>query len=70
MPCSTQVNPDERTKQAFFIVEANRAQLVEVARLTDSGAIRAEVGGAFPLEEARAAYQYKPRNGKAVLRVV
>jgi NADPH:quinone reductase-like Zn-dependent oxidoreductase len=67
---SGEVNPDERTKQAFFIVEANRAQLVEVARLIDSGAIRAEVGGAFPLAEARAAYEYKPRNGKAVLRVV
>jgi NADPH:quinone reductase-like Zn-dependent oxidoreductase len=67
---SGEVAPDERTKQAFFIVEANRSQLVEVARLVDSGALRPDVDGAFPLAEARAAYEYKPRHGKAVLRIV
>ncbi|MBP3959919.1 zinc-binding dehydrogenase [Gemmata sp. G18] len=67
---SGEVATDERTKQAFFIVEANRAQLVEVARLIDSDVLRPEVDGTFPLAEARAAYEYKPRHGKAVLRVV
>jgi NADPH:quinone reductase-like Zn-dependent oxidoreductase len=67
---SGEVNPDERTKQAFFIVEANRGQLGEVARSIDSGALRADVDGTFPLVEVRAAYEYKPRRGKAVLRIV
>lgn len=67
---SGEVDPDERTKQAFFIVEANRAQLVEVARLIDAGTLRAELDGTFPLAEAKAAYEYKPRRGKAALRLV
>ncbi|QEL15073.1 NADP-dependent oxidoreductase [Limnoglobus roseus] len=67
---SGEVTADERTKTAFFIVEANRAQLAEVARLIDGGVLRPEVGGAFPFTEARAAYEHKPRRGKAVLRVV
>lgn len=65
-----EVATDERTQKAFFIVEANRAQLTEVARLIDEGALRPEVDGFFPLTEARVAYEYKPRHGKAVLRVV
>jgi NADPH:quinone reductase-like Zn-dependent oxidoreductase len=60
---------DERTRAAFFIVEADRSQLAEVARLIDGGALRPVVGGVFPLAEARAAYEHKPRQGKAVLRV-
>jgi NADPH:quinone reductase-like Zn-dependent oxidoreductase len=66
---SGEINPDERTKQAFFIVEANRAQLVEVARLIDSAALRPELDGVYPLAEASIAYEYKPRRGKAVLRI-
>ncbi|VTR97925.1 alcohol dehydrogenase : Alcohol dehydrogenase zinc-binding domain protein OS=Pedosphaera parvula (strain Ellin514) GN=Cflav_PD2554 PE=4 SV=1: ADH_N: ADH_zinc_N_2 [Gemmata massiliana] len=67
---SGEIDPDERTKQAFFIVEANRAQMIEIARLIDAGTLRPEVDGVFPLAEARVAYEYKPRHGKAVLRVV
>lgn len=65
-----EVATDERTEQAFFIVGANRSQLIEVARLIDAGVLRPEIDGVFPLAEARAAYEYKPRHGKAVLRVV
>ena len=65
-----EVATDERTKQAFFIVETSRAQLVEVARLIDAGTLRPDVDGTFLLADARAAYEYKPRRGKAVLRVV
>ncbi len=65
---SGEVNPDERTKQAFFIVEANREQLVEVARLIDNGALRAELDGVFRRDEPRIAYEYKPCHGKAVIR--
>ena len=66
---SGEVNPDERTKQAFFIVEANRTQLVEVARLIDEGVLRPDIDGTFPLAEVPAAYEFKPRRGKAVLRL-
>jgi NADPH:quinone reductase-like Zn-dependent oxidoreductase len=61
---------DERTRGAFFIVEANRPQLSEVARLIDGGALRPVVDGVFPIAEARAAYAHKPRRGKAALQVV
>jgi len=66
---SGEVNPDDRTRQAFFIVEANREQLVEVGRLIDEGTLRPEVDGLFRLEEPRTAYEYKPRHGKAVFRI-
>lgn len=61
---------DERTRAAYFIVEPSRAQLAEIARLIDGGALRPVVGAVFPLPEARQAYQYKPVRGKVVLRVV
>ena len=60
----------QRVREAFFIVEANRTQLAEVARLIDGGELRPVVDGVFPLVQARQAYEYKPAHGKAVLRVV
>jgi NADPH:quinone reductase-like Zn-dependent oxidoreductase len=51
---------DKRVKDAFFIVEADQKQLVEVARLIDAGTIKAFVSAVVPLEEAAVAY------GKAV----
>ncbi len=60
----------ERVRDAFFIVEANRTQLAEVARLIDAGELRPVVGGVFPLARGREAYEYKPAHGKVVLRVV
>jgi len=45
-----------RAKDAFFIVEPNQAQLVEVANLLDAGSLKAFVGAIVPLEEAAAAY--------------
>ena len=61
---------DERIRAAYFIVEPNRAQLLEITRLIDGGALRPVVGAVFPLAEARLAYQYKPVRGKVVLRVI
>jgi NADPH:quinone reductase-like Zn-dependent oxidoreductase len=58
----------DRVRDAFFIVEADRAQLKEITRLIDQGALRPEVASAFPLEDAASAYRYKPLRGKAVLR--
>jgi NADPH:quinone reductase-like Zn-dependent oxidoreductase len=61
---------DERSRAAFFIVEARRSQLEEITCLIDSGAIRPIVDSIFPLAEARQAYQHKPAHGKIVLQVV
>src|SRR5512135_3311532 len=61
---------DERIRAAYFIVEPNRTQLAEIARLIDEGALRPVLGGVFPLAEARQAYQHKPARGKVVLRLV
>jgi NADPH:quinone reductase-like Zn-dependent oxidoreductase len=47
---------DQRAKDAFFIVEPNQAQLVEVAKLLDAGTLKAFVSAIVPLEEAAAAY--------------
>jgi len=58
-----------RARGAFFIVEPSRAQLVEVARLIDDGALRPVVGAIVPLERARDAYEHAPPHGKTVLRV-
>ena len=41
----------------FFIVEPNRAELVEIARRIDSGALKVIVGQVFPLERAREAFE-------------
>jgi NADPH:quinone reductase-like Zn-dependent oxidoreductase len=60
---------DDRARAAFFIVEADRPQLAEIARLIDGGTLRPVVDGLYPLAEARAAYAHKPRQGKAALRV-
>jgi NADPH:quinone reductase-like Zn-dependent oxidoreductase len=61
---------NDRSRTAYFIVEPNRTQLAEIARLIEMGALRPVVGAVFPLAEARQAYQHKPDHGKVVLRVV
>lgn len=55
-----------------FIVEPNRAQLIEIARLIETGALRVIVEATFPLAEARAAFERSlggHNRGKIVLRV-
>ena len=51
----------------FFIVEPDRAELTELARLVDDGKLRVEVAEVFPLEAAAEAYGYGHRQGKVVL---
>lgn len=56
-----------------FIVKPSRAQLIEIARLIEAGAIRPIVEATFPLEQARAAFERGlsgHNRGKLVLRVV
>src|SRR5579884_280812 len=57
-------------RDAFFIVEANRSQLIKIARLIDSGRTRPIVDTVFPLSQGYQAYERKPTRGKIVLRVV
>jgi NADPH:quinone reductase-like Zn-dependent oxidoreductase len=66
---SSERTRERRERDAFFIVEANRVQLEEVARLIDSGALRVVVSAIFPLADGRSAYQCHPEHGKVVLRV-
>jgi NADPH:quinone reductase-like Zn-dependent oxidoreductase len=56
-------------REAFFIVEANGAQLGEIARLIDGGQLRPVVDAIFPLPQALQAYEHRPTHGKVVLRV-
>jgi NADPH:quinone reductase-like Zn-dependent oxidoreductase len=57
----------------YFVVEPNREQLVELARLADSGDLRPTIDAVFPLSDARKAFERSlgdHRGGKIVLRVV
>jgi len=47
---------DQRAKDAFFIVEPNQKQLVEIAKQLDAGHLRAFVKATVALDEASAAY--------------
>ena len=64
---------DQRIKDAFFIVEPNQKQLVEIAKLIDAGDLRAFVKTTVPLTEASAAYSGAASNkrghGKIVIAV-
>jgi len=57
----------------YFVVEPNREQLVEIARLVDEGAMRPAIDSVFLLSEAPAAFERAMaggKRGKVVLRVV
>jgi NADPH:quinone reductase-like Zn-dependent oxidoreductase len=61
------VQPDG-ARAVFFIVEPDRRQLVELARLVESGSLRSYIGAVYPLVEAAAAFQAKSGTaGKIVL---
>jgi len=64
---------DQRVKDAFFIVEPNQKQLVEIARQLDAGYLRAFVKTIVPLNEASAAYSGAFRDnggyGKVVIAI-
>jgi NADPH:quinone reductase-like Zn-dependent oxidoreductase len=50
-------------RKVFFIQEASRAQLTELARLVDEGHLRPQVGAVYPLAEAVKAYRSKAAGG-------
>jgi NADPH:quinone reductase-like Zn-dependent oxidoreductase len=56
----------------YFVVEPNREQLVELARLVDSGELRVAIDSTFALSEAAAAFERSlasGKHGKVVFRV-
>jgi NADPH:quinone reductase-like Zn-dependent oxidoreductase len=56
----------------YFVVEPNREQLLELARLVDTGELQPEIDSIFPLPEAQAAFARtatRGKHGKVVLRV-
>jgi NADPH:quinone reductase-like Zn-dependent oxidoreductase len=64
---------DERIEKAFFIVEPNRDQLIEIGKLVDSGELKTFVAAEVPFDQASAAYTGKlpqpPGRGKVVLTI-
>ena len=60
---------DERTKQGFFIVEANGEQLARIGRMLDAGELRTEVDAVLLLHRAAEAYAgtVKERRGRGKL---
>ena len=58
---------------AWFVVEPNREQLVQIGALIDAGRIRSAIDTVLPLSQARQAYEQGAKGhtrGKIVLRVV
>jgi NADPH:quinone reductase-like Zn-dependent oxidoreductase len=64
---------DERRKKAFFIVEPNQKQLIEVTKLIDSGKLKSVVDAVVPLADAASAYNGTLKNrqgrGKIVVEI-
>jgi NADPH:quinone reductase-like Zn-dependent oxidoreductase len=63
---------DEAPGATYFVVEPNRAQLVELARLADEGALVPQIDSTFPLADARAAFdrlEQRGKRGKVVLEI-
>lgn len=60
---------EQRIRDAFFIVESNRNQLMHISHLIDTGILRPVLGAVFSMENYRQAYGRKPVRGKNVLRI-
>ena len=60
---------ERRVHDAFFIVEPNRDQLMDISRLIDAGVLRPVIGAVFSMVNVQKAYEQKPVRGKNVLRI-
>ncbi len=63
----------EKVAATYFVVEPDRDQLVELARLADEAAVRPAIDSVFPLADARLAFERvmeSGKRGKVVLEVV
>lgn len=65
----SEATTDNRVKQAYFIVEPNREQLVRIGNLLESGALHPVVDAVLPLTQASAAYtgEVRERRGRGKL---
>lgn len=54
----------ERVHATYFVVESDRAQLVELAKLANDGPLRPAIDSVFPLKDARAAFDRVMSSGK------
>jgi NADPH:quinone reductase-like Zn-dependent oxidoreductase len=69
---SVAAEPPAELGGTYFVVEPNREQLVELARLVDDGRLVPAIDSVFPLEEAGAAFERvasRGKRGKVVLQV-
>jgi NADPH:quinone reductase-like Zn-dependent oxidoreductase len=69
---AAKASADPRVQKAFFIVEANKKQLSQIAGMLDARRLRTLVGSVIPLSEAPRAYAGelpKPSRGKLVVQV-
>jgi NADPH:quinone reductase-like Zn-dependent oxidoreductase len=65
--------PPEDLDGVYFVVEPDRGQLLETARLADHGDLHPAIDSVFPLGEAREAFERSmaaEKHGKVVLRVI
>jgi NADPH:quinone reductase-like Zn-dependent oxidoreductase len=63
---------EHNARGLFFIVEPDREQLEEMAKLIDAGSLKVVVAGVFPLAQAREAFEARAlghNRGKIVLQV-
>ena len=54
----------QRVRVIYFVVEPDRQQLVELAKLATDGTVRPAIDSVFPLEDARAAFERVMASGK------
>ena len=66
----SETTTDQRVKDAFFIVEPNQEQLLEVAKLLDAGTLKAFLSAVVPLEDASIAYSKAVRDKRGYGKVV
>jgi NADPH:quinone reductase-like Zn-dependent oxidoreductase len=67
-----QTSSGTKFESAYFVVEPNRTQLVELTRLIDAGVVKPVIDSVFPLTKAREAFHRslaRGKRGKVVLRV-
>jgi NADPH:quinone reductase-like Zn-dependent oxidoreductase len=55
---------EETEGGTYFVVEPDREQLVELARIVDAGALKPEIDSVFPLAEAGRAFERLAERGK------
>jgi NADPH:quinone reductase-like Zn-dependent oxidoreductase len=70
--CLVSVAEEPRGEGTYFVVEPDREQLIELARLADSGELRVAIDSTFALSEAAAAFERSlasGKHGKVVIRV-